>query len=565
MNQNETLDILKQGHNVYLTGPAGSGKTYTLNTYLDYLKENDVNIGVTASTGIAATHIGGQTIHSWAGIGIKDFLSEHDLEALEQKEHLYKRINKTKVLIIDEISMLADSRLDMVDQVCRMMKRSEEPFGGIQVVLSGDFFQLPPISKSGEEPARFAYHSSVWTAMDLRICYLEGSQRQTANDFLLSVLSDIRKNTISEETLDHLRRRYKKEPKVGGEGETTVPTKLYTHNIDVDTINERELEKIDSGSRFFEMTSRGKGPLLEALKKSCLAPERLELKVGARVMFVKNNFDVGYVNGTLGTVNEFTAMGQPVVRLDKDVSGKTGRKVPVEKAEWRIEEDGNPKAEIYQLPLRLAWAITVHKSQGMSLDAVEIDLSKSFAPGMGYVALSRVKTLDGLKLHGLNEKAREVAPEVLEVDEMLVDLSQKCAEELASGNREEMKRHQDAFLKRISPGEKERRAKAQKRERAEEPQKSTYEKTRELLLDERTLKEIAKSRQMVETTILGHLEKLSERNELPDISYLKPKNSRMAKIQAAFDKASDTKLAPVKQKLDNSFTFEELRLARLFL
>ncbi|KKR39213.1 MAG: AAA ATPase [Parcubacteria group bacterium GW2011_GWF2_40_10] len=149
MKQKDALKILKAGKNVYLTGAAGSGKTHVLNEYISYLKNRGARAAVTASTGIAATHIGGVTIHSWSGAGIKDDLNDEDIERLIQKEYLYKKFEKTKVLIIDEVSMLSSRLFDSVERVCRAMKRSEEPFGGMQVVLSGDFFQLPPITKEG--------------------------------------------------------------------------------------------------------------------------------------------------------------------------------------------------------------------------------------------------------------------------------------------------------------------------------------------------------------------------------------------------------------------------------
>ena len=161
MKQKDALKILKAGKNVYLTGAAGSGKTYALNEYITYLKNRGVRAGITASTGIAATHIGGVTIHSWSGVGIKDNLDDRDIEHLVQKEYLYKRFEKTKVLVIDEVSMLSSRLFDSVERVCRAMKRSEEPFGGMQVVLSGDFFQLPPISREGGE-TEFIHKSEAW-------------------------------------------------------------------------------------------------------------------------------------------------------------------------------------------------------------------------------------------------------------------------------------------------------------------------------------------------------------------------------------------------------------------
>ena len=149
MTQTEALTIMKTGVNVYLTGSAGSGKTHTLRQYIEWLELHDIPVAVTASTGIAATHMNGQTIHGWAGIGIREFLTDVDMDMLEQKPYLFKRFASARVLIIDEVSMLHAHRLDMVERVCRRFRRNDAPFGGLQVILSGDFFQLPPVTKPG--------------------------------------------------------------------------------------------------------------------------------------------------------------------------------------------------------------------------------------------------------------------------------------------------------------------------------------------------------------------------------------------------------------------------------
>ena len=156
MRQSEALQILKMGHNAFVTGAAGSGKTHLLNEYIRYLREQNVNIGITASTGIAATHMGGVTIHAWSGLGIKDTLSSHDIAKMEEKSYLWKRFENTNVLIVDEISMLHHFRLDLVNKIAQSFKKNIQPFGGMQVILCGDFFQLPPITRAGEKNAEFA-------------------------------------------------------------------------------------------------------------------------------------------------------------------------------------------------------------------------------------------------------------------------------------------------------------------------------------------------------------------------------------------------------------------------
>jgi len=182
MHQEKALAILKSGKNVFLTGSAGTGKTYVLNQYIEYLKERKVVVAVTASTGIAATHMNGMTIHSWAGIGVKEFITQGNLVSMKSKKYLKDHLEKVKVLIIDEISMLHKNQLNAVDVVLRFFKDNEEAFGGIQVVVCGDFFQLPPIGRQGETSRdKFAFMSEAWVKSSFNLCYLTEQYRQSDN------------------------------------------------------------------------------------------------------------------------------------------------------------------------------------------------------------------------------------------------------------------------------------------------------------------------------------------------------------------------------------------------
>jgi len=217
---------------------------------------------------------------------------------------------------------------------------------------------------------------------------------------------------------------------------------LYSHNANVDVINTNELGKLSDNAVVYHMTSHGPEKLVESLKRGCLSPEMLSLKIGARVMFTKNDVQTHkFANGTLGTVTGFVKeTGLPVVKTN------SGKSLVVEPLEWNINDQGRILARIEQLPLRLAWAMTVHKSQGMSLDAAHMDLSQTFEYGQGYVALSRVRTLAGLSIAGLNDRALLVHPEILEKDAEFRDMSDDAVEAFAKLSPEELKKMQDAFI-----------------------------------------------------------------------------------------------------------------------
>lgn len=458
MTQNEAFEILKTGANMFLTGEPGSGKTYLVNRYVAYLRERGISPAITASTGIAATHIGGMTIHSWSSIGIKNELTKQDIRRIHDNRRAVCRIVNAHVLIVDEISMLSARTLEMVDAVCRAVRESEGPFGGLQVILVGDFFQLPPIvrhnddsngrlafANSGDpssfsprrgEEAQFAYESPAWQALDPAVCYLSEQYRQEDAVFL-EILSALRSGLLNDGHKDRLLKCVKR---LSGIPEGV--TKLFPHNADVDRVNERELEKLPDKAHIFTMHSNGQPKLVEQLKRGCLSPETLQLKIGAKVMFTKNSFEGKFVNGTTGAVVGFRdSDGLPIVEI------RTGASMAVEPDDWSIEDNWQVLASVRQVPLRLAWAITVHKSQGMSLDAAVVDLSTAFEYGQGYVALSRVRSLAGLHLLGFNERAFEVHPDILVKDAEFRVASDQSLSKFCDVDSKNILRIQEQFLR----------------------------------------------------------------------------------------------------------------------
>ena len=565
MTQGEALTILKTGANVFLTGEPGSGKSHTINQYVAYLRSCGIEPAITASTGIAATHIGGMTIHSWSGIGIRKDLTAYDLDSISQNKNYSRRIHDARILIIDEVSMLSARTLTMVDMVCREVRRSEEAFGGLQVVLVGDFFQLPPVMKresqddqpsfDDTEEEVFAFSSPAWKAMNPIICYLSEQHRQEDGAFL-EFLSAVRRAGVVETHMQLLRTRYSRTPKDG-------ITQLFSHNANVDYINSEELGKIGEEVRQFAMTGHGAEKLIMSLKRGCLSPEMLSLKIGARVMFTKNDITGHrFANGTLGMVTGFSkTTGFPIVKTNG------GRIIETETAEWRIDEGGRILARISQVPLRLAWAMTVHKSQGMSLDAAHMDLSDTFEYGQGYVALSRVRTLSGLSLAGLNKRALEVHPEILEKDESFREKSEGAQEKFAALAPKEIETLHMNFLRACggTPG-KGRVVKTRRLQKG-----STHDETKKLVEKKMLIPAIAKERGLTAGTIIEHLEKLVEAKKISpekDLEYLgKPKG--FEEMKEAFKKVATKEntmpLALTRALLNDKYSFDELRITRLFM
>ena len=559
MQQDEALDLLKMGKNIFLTGAAGSGKTYLLNQYINYIKKNNVVIAVTASTGIAATHLQGTTLHSWSGIGVKDTLTQKDLEKLLSTSRIKRNYKKTKVLIIDEISMLHKYQLDMVDAIARYISNCDTVFGGMQVILCGDFFQLPPVSTGfsiGE--IQFAFEGSAWENGGFHVCYLHEQHRQV-DDPLVAVLNDIRGGTAGEHTKIPLRTRYKKEPQGA-----TKATKLYSRNMNVDAINEQELASLHGQEKIYQMETKGFSGLIAGLKKSCLALEQLKLKIGAEVMFIKNDILGKYVNGTRSVVVGFDKNeGWPIVKTyDNEM-------ILVYPEEWKYEDNGVVHATITQIPLRLAWAITIHKSQGMTLDAAEIDLGDAFEPGMGYVALSRVRSLSGLKLMNLNEMALTVHPKILQQDKIFQKNSADTLQYLHSLSEiEKAQYHEETLIERFEGG-KTKGVDKGKNNKIKKTENLTHMTTLAMLKEDSSVESIAVKRGLSVGTIISHIEKLKGLQKI-DQDLMENLKSSISKndfdiIFAELAKSEDGKLRQVYDKFDGRYSYTSIHIVRLFV
>jgi hypothetical protein len=591
MKQKIALGVLKAGRNVFLTGSAGTGKTFLINQYITYLRERGIKPAIVAPTGIAASHIDGMTIHSFFGLGITENIDDKYIKQLFYRRFLQSRLGKLQVLIIDEVSMVSPALFISIDKILRAFKHNQKPFGGVQIILSGDFFQLPPISSSGQK-IRFAWQTKLWRATDLKVCYLEEKFRQD-DSTLINILDEIRAGEVSEESLEVFQECYQK--KLDNKFRLT---RLYTHNVDVDKINETELSKLETATETFIAETQGAKKKVEKIFNSSLVTEALNLKIGATVIFIKNNFEEGYINGTLGKVVNFIGSEKlPEVEIF------SGRKIIVKPENWIVENDkGDVVATVRQMPLRLAWALTIHKSQGMTLDAAEIDLSRTFEVGQGYVALSRIRSISGLRLLGMNEVALQVDASVLKIDQRMRELSALTKKQWQSFSSVEQQEMFDIFIlkiggtlelkeieknkKRLAVEEKDKREffqSNQKSSRKFSKQKLPKQKintltlTKELVIKKKSIEEIAKERKLSEGTIVNHLQKMVDIWPEIDLEYLQPAKKDLKIIQKIVQKIEKEKnednftedgtmrLRPIFEGLNEKFSYDEIKLILIFL
>lgn len=404
--QRRVVAAIQDGQNVFITGSAGTGKSYILN----YLRKYHEGIHITASTGIAAVQVGGVTLHSWASLHLGEDPVEVIVKRINKNKKKKKMLFNAGILAIDEISMLRGDLFDKFNDVLKQVRESWEPFGGLQVVLFGDFLQLPPVVKFDEMvDAHFCFESYAWQEGQFQPFVLKESFRHKDASFL-ELLDRIRTGQMEDQDVDLLYERCEV-----GDQDGIQPTIITTHNAQAEEINEHELSLIETEERSYHWKSSGNKQRLQMLERNCLAPSVLKLRIGAQVMMLKNTFqEEGIVNGSLGVVSGFSKEGYPLVEFLNGVEKE------IKPQPWTVDEfdmekfDMVPVATIEQIPLRLSWAITVHKSQGMTLDKIRCQLGKAFAEGQVYVALSRVKTLEGLYLDTFNPYAVRVNPKVVE-------------------------------------------------------------------------------------------------------------------------------------------------------
>ena len=431
-DQIRCLDLIAEGRNVFLTGQAGTGKSVTLMRATKWLEDQGKIVGVTSLTGVSALHIKGVTIHSWAGIGKYESKGAKLLEYVCKNRGALKRWKSTDYLVIDEISMMSPDMLDDLDFLGRRLRHSQEPFGGIKIIGCGDFCQLPPVVTDVLCLDAKSW-SRIFPDLSKNYVYLQKNERQNDPEFQ-KMLSRIRLGITTAEDRELLQTRVGVDLNADWESEDLQiePTKLRSHRKTVDEINRVELAKLKASGekikrfkaddRFesqYQLSDYIKECYINSLNKACQTKPVLDIAIGAQVMLVHNvSAESGLVNGSRGVILGFEE-GRPKVRFRNGLEVC----VPAIEIDFRV----NPKIRVIrrQIPLILAYAVTIHKCQGSTLDCVDISLDKTiFADGQFYTALSRVRSLDGLTLSALDFDGVKVHPRAEEFYRQLGELNE---------------------------------------------------------------------------------------------------------------------------------------------
>ncbi len=414
----DTLKIkehIKNGKNIFITGSAGTGKSFILNK----LKE-EFKIEVTSTTGMAAVNIGGQTIHAWAGVGLCNLPVEYTVKSIIKKSNFAKKIKNAQILAIDEISMLDAQTFDYINTVLKSVRANNKPFGGIQLILFGDFFQLPPVEKNNG----FCFESSTWKELKLENVILKKIYRQSDSSFA-QILNDIRQNKLKQEDLNLFFKQNNRPLPQNKDILHIFATNEAADNFNLQKFNSIATEPIELVSKDIIMKNEEADKLVtsveetknlsitrkkiwDMLDKYCKVSQTITLKKSCRVMLLKNiDFDSGLINGTCGNVEDINDDGI-LVKFDN------GELKLIKREEFDYTKDGKLLARRIQYPLRLAYGITIHKSQGMTLEEVFIDFNRIFEYGQAYVALSRIKSINGLYLKGFNPQKIMTDPKIIE-------------------------------------------------------------------------------------------------------------------------------------------------------
>jgi len=445
--------LAMQGRSIFFTGSAGTGKSFLMRKIIadlkaKYAKESIRDaVFVTAPTGMAACNIGGTTLHAFAGLSIQNKSKEKMAAAVQSNKACKARWVSCRTLVVDEVSMVDGEMFDKLDYVARTARgSSSRPFGGIQVILAGDFYQLPPIGldqvESGKEkkqqhgddephkPAIFCFESKVWNSLLYAQVSLQQVFRQSDPRFV-TILNEMRVGKLSKKSIEEIRDSGAGLKKLELANPKLKATKLFAVNSLVDRLNDDELQKCPGDLHKFK--ARDDGEVNEL--RHMAVPIELDLKLGAQVMLLKNlNTEAGLVNGARGYVAGFEAQGtpqeHPLIIFERPGQTEPSEKIPIPRSEFSFEMGTRTIATRSQIPLKLAYAISIHKSQGMTIDCLDVCLEKVFEFGQAYVALSRAVSIDRLRVSGFNPSHVKTHPRVITFYNGLLNASSSAAADI---------------------------------------------------------------------------------------------------------------------------------------
>lgn len=419
-DQSRALEALSSSNNVFITGGSGTGKSTLVRHFVQDLNAQGKEIAVLASTGTAAILLGGRTFHSFFGLGILEGGPDLTFDRATRHKGIVRRLKKTEVVLIDEISMIGAEEFQVAERIARKARANSAPWGGLQIVVVGDFSQLPPVMKrspesnffdqSPEENQRpWCFLTETWKDSEFEFVYMDEIVRSKDSDWN-HILNEIRWARISKEAQSVLQSR------VTPVGIEFQGTRLFARRAQVERLNHERLSMLDGEVREFNTIYMGQARKVDELKRNAPIPETLLLKKGALVMFRQNDPEYRWVNGTLGTVREFNSKGVRVELLN-------GKSYDIKPSPFNVlDAEGESVASASNYPLNLAWATTIHKAQGATLDRAHVDLRGVWEHGQSYVALSRVRSIQDLTIEGLG-------PRVFRVDEAVRDFYRNYIEE----------------------------------------------------------------------------------------------------------------------------------------
>ncbi len=539
--QATALDVLQRQGNVFLTGAAGTGKSFLLDRYL--ADKHTDEFPVVASTGAAAVLVGGRTFHSFFGLGILEGGPDATVAKALRNRKLLNRLHRAHCVFIDEISMLSGLTLAVAERIARRVRGRDEPWGGLRIVAVGDFAQLPPVTPN-MQGKDWAFLHPVWQESDFTPALLSTVMRTQDTEFL-EILNFIREGIVNERVHAFLNNHVETETD-GVEG-----TRLYPHRAQADAYNLRRLEEIPAPVHAIPTVYSGAERFVESGKRVVPIPETLLLKEGALIMMRKNDVSgsMRWVNGSLGHVRHVSDDVLHVTLL-------SGEAIRVAKEKFTcLDGDGNETMAAWNFPVTLAWASTIHKAQGASLDRMIVDIHQLWEPGQAYVALSRVRSGAGLRIERWNPSSIRADAMVTAFYDLLADKARKYTPRpyFETPKREP---EADAF------DEEEPRAKTPSRMHSIEDR---LRKTREYLVDEMPLIDIAEACDVTETTVIRYIEKLIEQHNAPSLRYLIDEVPDVERVCAAFRKHGLGKMKPVFTALEETISYDELKLVRLVL